>query len=77
MHYHRSEHWTIISGTGRLTLDNREIYFKENKSTYIPPATKHRLENTGCLPLSIIDVQIGKYIGEDDIVRYSDDYGRK
>lgn len=77
MHYHRSEHWTVISGTGKLTLDDKEIYFKENESTYIPIATKHRLENPGWLPLSIIEVQIGKYLGEDDIVRYSDDYGRE
>lgn len=76
MHYHRSEHWTVISGTGKLTLDDKEIVFKENESTYIPIAVKHRLENTGYIPLSIIEVQNGRYLGEDDIVRFDDVYGR-
>lgn len=76
MHYHRSEHWTVISGTGKLTLDDKVIFFKENESTFIPMATKHRLENPGRLPLSIIEVQNGKYLGEDDIVRFDDIYGR-
>lgn len=77
MHYHRSEHWTVISGTGKLTLDDKVILFKENESTYIPIAVKHRLENPGSIPLSIIEVQNGRYLGEDDIVRFDDDYGRK
>ena len=76
MHYHRSEHWTVISGTGKLTLDDKVVIFKENESTYIPIATKHRLENPGQIPLSIIEVQNGKYLGEDDIVRFDDVYGR-
>ena len=76
MHYHRSEHWTVISGTGKLTLDNKEIIFKENESTYIPIAVKHRLENPGSIPLSIIEVQNGSYLDEDDIVRFDDIYGR-
>lgn len=76
MHYHRSEHWTVISGTGKLTLDDKVVVFKENESTYIPIAVKHRLENPGSIPLSIIEVQNGRYLGEDDIVRFSDDYGR-
>lgn len=76
MHYHRSEHWTVISGTGKLTLDDKEIVFKENESTYIPIAVKHRLENPGSIPLSIIEVQNGRYLGEDDIVRFDDEYGR-
>lgn len=76
MHYHRSEHWTVISGTGKLTLDDKEIVFKENESTYIPIAVKHRLENPGSIPLSIIEVQNGRYLGEDDIVRFDDVYGR-
>lgn len=77
MHHHRSEHWTVISGTGKLTLDDKEVVFKENESTFIPIAVKHRLENLGSVPLSIIEVQNGRYLGEDDIVRYDDDYGRE
>lgn len=76
MHYHRSEHWTVINGTGKLTLDDKVIFFKENESTYIPIATRHRLENPGHIPLSIIEVQNGRYLGEDDIVRFDDVYGR-
>ncbi len=76
MHYHRSEHWTVISGTGKLTLDDKEVFFRENESTYIPIGVRHRLENPGKLPLSIIEVQNGKYLGEDDIVRFDDVYGR-
>ena len=76
MHYHRSEHWTVIKGTGKLTVGDKEIIFRENESTYIPIGAKHRLENPGKLPLSIIEVQNGKYLGEDDIVRFDDIYGR-
>ena len=76
MHYHRSEHWTVINGTGKLTLDDKVIIFRENESTYIPIGIKHRLENPGQLPLTIIEVQNGKYLGEDDIVRFDDIYGR-
>lgn len=76
MHYHRSEHWTVINGTGKLTLDDKVIIFRENESTYIPIGIKHRLENPGQLPLTIIEVQNGKYLGEDDIVRFDDVYGR-
>ncbi len=76
MHYHRSEHWTVINGTGKLTLDDKVIIFRENESTYIPIGVKHRLENPGQLPLTIIEVQNGKYLGEDDIVRFDDVYGR-
>lgn len=76
MHYYRSEHWTVISGTGKLTLDDKVVIFKENESTYIPIAVKHRLENPGQIPLSIIEVQNGRYLGEDDIVRFDDEYGR-
>ena len=76
IHYHRSEHWTVIRGTGKLTLDDKEVIFRENESTYIPIGTAHRLENPGKLPLSIIEVQNGKYLGEDDIVRLEDAYGR-
>lgn len=76
LHYHRSEHWTVISGTGQLTLDDKKIIFRENESTYIPIGTRHRLENPGKIPLAIIEVQNGKYLGEDDIVRFDDIYGR-
>lgn len=76
MHYHRSEHWTVISGTGKITIDDNVVFFRENESTFIPVATKHRLENPGQLPLIIIEVQNGKYLGEDDIVRFDDVYGR-
>jgi len=76
MHYHRSEHWTVISGTGKLTVDDKILIFRENESTYIPVGTKHRLENPGKIPLAIIEVQNGKYLGEDDIVRYDDIYRR-
>lgn len=76
IHYHRSEHWTVISGTGKLTLNEKEIIFRENESTYIPIGTAHRLENPGKLPLAIIEVQNGKYLEEDDIVRLEDAYGR-
>lgn len=77
LHYHRSEHWTVISGTGKLTLDDKEVFFRENESTYIPIGVRHRLENPGKLPLSIIEVQNGKYLAEDDIVRFDDVYGRE
>ena len=77
MHYHRSEHWTVISGTGQLTLDDKTIIFRENESTFIPIGTRHRLGNPGKIPLYIIEVQIGKYLGEDDIVLFEDKYFRK
>lgn len=68
MHYHRSEHWTVISGTGKTIINNRESIFTENQSTYIPMGVKHKLSNPGKIPLIIIEVQSGKYINEDDIV---------
>ena len=68
MHYHRSEHWTVISGTGKITVDDRESIFTENQSTYIPMGVKHKLENPGKIPLVIIEVQSGKYISDSDIV---------
>lgn len=76
LHYHRSEHWTVISGTGKYTLGDKTAIFRENESTFIPMGVKHRLENPGKLPLMLIEVQTGKYIGEDDIVRFEDMYGR-
>lgn len=68
MHYHRSEHWTVISGTGKIIINDRESIFTENQSTYIPMGIKHKLSNPGKIPLIIIEVQSGKYISEDDIV---------
>lgn len=68
MHYHRSEHWTVISGTGKITIDGKESIFTENQSTYIPMGVKHKLSNPGKIPLVIIEVQSGKYINDDDIV---------
>ncbi|MDP2682430.1 MAG: mannose-1-phosphate guanylyltransferase/mannose-6-phosphate isomerase [Deltaproteobacteria bacterium] len=76
IHRHRSEHWVVVSGTARVTKD-REVYdVHPNESTYIPMSTKHRLENMGRVPLQIIEVQNGEYLGEDDIERLSDDYKR-
>ena len=68
MHYHLSEHWTVISGTGKTIINDRESIFTENQSTYIPMGVKHKLSNPGKIPLIIIEVQSGKYINEDDIV---------
>lgn len=68
MHYHRSEHWTVISGTGKTIINDRESIFTENQSTYIPMGIKHKLSNPGKIPLIIIEVQSGKYINDDDIV---------
>lgn len=72
MHYHRSEHWTVISGTGKTIINDRESIFTENQSTYIPMGVKHKLSNPGKIPLIIIEVQSGKYINEDDIVVFED-----
>ena len=76
MHYHRAEHWVVVRGTARVTRGDETFFLTENESTYIPPGTKHRLENPGKLPLEIIEVQSGAYLGEDDIVRFEDAYGR-
>ena len=75
-HHHRSEHWVVVSGTARVTNGDREYDVHPNESTYIPISTKHRLENRGKIPLQIIEVQNGEYLGEDDIVRFDDDYNR-
>src|SRR3989442_1006908 len=76
MHYHRAEHWIVVRGTARVTPGEETFLLTENESTYIPPGTKHRLANPGKLPLEIIEVQSGAYLGEDDIVRFEDAYGR-
>ncbi len=76
-HFHRAEHWTVVSGTAIITRGTEEMLLKEDESTYIPLGTLHRLENPGKIPLELIEVQSGSYLGEDDIVRFEDVYGRK
>ncbi|MBL4765349.1 MAG: mannose-1-phosphate guanylyltransferase/mannose-6-phosphate isomerase [Colwellia sp.] len=76
MHHHRAEHWIIVSGTAKITLDEKSFLLSENQSTYIPIGVVHALENPGKLPLEMIEVQSGSYLGEDDIVRFEDRYGR-
>ena len=77
MHHQRAEHWVVVKGVARVTVGDEVKILHENQSTYIPVETKHRLENPGDEPLSIIEVQSGSYLGEDDIVRFDDVYGRK
>jgi mannose-1-phosphate guanylyltransferase/mannose-6-phosphate isomerase len=76
-HAHRAEHWVVVSGTARVTRDEDTLFLRENMSTYIPVGCVHRLENPGTEPLRIVEVQSGGYLGEDDIVRLEDSYGRK
>jgi mannose-1-phosphate guanylyltransferase/mannose-6-phosphate isomerase len=75
-HHHRAEHWIVVQGTAKVTLGETETLVSENQSVYIPLGTKHRLENPGKVPMVLIEVQTGAYLGEDDIVRYEDGYGR-
>ncbi|MBS1210118.1 MAG: mannose-phosphate guanylyltransferase/mannose-6-phosphate isomerase [Proteobacteria bacterium] len=77
MHHHRAEHWIVVSGTAEVTNGDQVLLLSENQSTYIPLGTVHRLANPGKLPLEIIEVQSGSYLGEDDIVRFEDTYGRQ
>ncbi|RHW76425.1 mannose-1-phosphate guanylyltransferase/mannose-6-phosphate isomerase [Colwellia sp. RSH04] len=76
MHHHRAEHWIIVSGTAKVTIDDNTVLLSENQSTFIPIGAVHALENPGKLPLEMIEVQSGSYLGEDDIVRFEDRYGR-
>ena len=76
MHHHRAEHWVVVSGTARVTRGDDVFILGENESTFIPVGTRHRLENPGKMPLELIEVQSGSYLGEDDIVRFEDAYGR-
>jgi len=76
MHHHRAEHWIVVSGTAKVTNGGSEIMLTENQSTYIPIGVIHALENPGMIPLELIEVQSGSYLGEDDIVRFEDRYGR-
>jgi mannose-1-phosphate guanylyltransferase / mannose-6-phosphate isomerase len=77
MHHHRAEHWIVVAGTARITRGEETFLLEENQSTYIPIGVRHRIENPGMIPLEIIEVQSGSYLGEDDIVRFEDVYGRK
>ncbi|MBW4447709.1 MAG: phosphomannose isomerase type II C-terminal cupin domain [Spirirestis rafaelensis WJT71-NPBG6] len=76
LHHHRSEHWIVVSGTAKVVCGDLEVVLSNNQSTYVPQCTTHRLENPGVIPLVLIEVQNGEYLGEDDIVRYQDDYAR-
>ncbi len=76
LHRHRAEHWVVANGAARVTRGDEVFMLNENESTYIPPNTRHRLENPGKVPLNLIEIQSGSYLGEDDIVRFEDDYGR-
>jgi mannose-1-phosphate guanylyltransferase/mannose-6-phosphate isomerase len=77
MHHHRAEHWIVVQGTARITCNEKTFLLSENESTYIPIGATHRIENPGKMPLHLIEVQSGSYLGEDDIVRFEDNYGRK
>jgi mannose-1-phosphate guanylyltransferase/mannose-6-phosphate isomerase len=76
MHHHRAEHWIVVSGTAKVTRGDEVFLVSENQSTYIPLGVRHRLENPGKVALEMIEVQSGSYLGEDDIVRFEDTYGR-
>jgi mannose-1-phosphate guanylyltransferase/mannose-6-phosphate isomerase len=77
MHHHRAEHWIVVSGTAKVTCGDQIVLLSENQSTYIPLGVRHRLENPGKVPLFLIEVQSGAYLGEDDIVRFEDRYRRE
>lgn len=72
MHYHRSEHWIVVSGTAKVICDGKETVLVQKQSTYVPMCTPHRVENPGVIPLVMIEVQNGEYLGEDDITRFED-----
>ena len=76
MHHHRSEYWIIVRGTAEVEVEDKTRILSENESIYIPLGSKHRLTNPGKIPLALIEVQSGSYVGEDDIVRFEDKYGR-
>ncbi|GBF81951.1 phosphomannose isomerase type II C-terminal cupin domain [Aphanothece sacrum] len=72
MHYHRSEHWIIVSGTAKVICDGEEKLLKQKESTYVPMNSRHRVENPGVIPLVMIEVQNGEYLGDDDIIRFTE-----
>lgn len=72
MHFHRSEHWVVVSGTAKVICDGKENVLVQKQSTYVPMCTAHRVENPGVIPLVMIEVQNGEYLGEDDITRFGD-----
>lgn len=76
-HHHRSEHWTVAEGAALVTCNNRTIALYEDQTAFIAIGALHRLENPGLIPLTLIEVQVGAYLGEDDIIRLEDDYGRR
>ena len=76
-HFHRAEHWVVVTGTAAVEVDGSRTLIHENLSTYIPMGSKHRLSNPGRIPLRIVEVQSGAYLEEDDIERYEDNYGRE
>ena len=76
MHHHRAEHWIVVKGTASVTLEGQQHLLTENESIYLPLGSVHALENPGKIPLELIEVQVGSYLGEDDIVRLQDRYGR-
>ena len=76
MHHHRAEHWVVVNGTAKIEIDEEISILSENESIYVPLGSKHRLSNPGKLPLILIEIQSGNYLGEDDIVRFEDNYGR-
>jgi mannose-1-phosphate guanylyltransferase/mannose-6-phosphate isomerase len=76
-HHHRSEHWIVVAGTAKVTIDGAERLVSENQSVYIPLGARHRLENPGKVPMVLIEVQTGSYLGEDDIIRHEDIYARR
>lgn len=73
MHYHRSEHWIVVSGTAKVICDGEEQLLMQKQSTYVPANTRHQVENPGVIPLVMIEIQNGEYLGDDDIVRFPDD----
>ena len=76
-HFHRSEHWVVVRGTVEVTIGEEQSIVSENQSVYIPLATRHRLANPGMIPAMLIEIQSGSYLGEDDIQRFDDRYGRQ
>lgn len=76
LHYHRAEHWIVVSGTAEVAIDDKVSLLTENESVYVPLGRKHRIKNPGSIPLVFIEVQSGTYLGEDDIVRLQDNYDR-